>query len=325
MFTKPSGTWTWQATLTPALVHEGAGCGGAVAVQDDTALVGCTGEPVGTVARAGAVHVYTRTGATWAPSATLVAADPTSTGALGAALAFEGDNVVAGASVASARAGALYVFSRVAGTWQQVQRLAVAGAQPSDFFGSTVGLSGDLAVGGTNSAMVAGLDFSGFAAVFGGLCEFGLTPATVSAGAASGTQSVSVNASASACAWSTTSHAAWLTFDAPGTGTGDGAVTVRYTANTGPARTGHDDDRGADLHGEPGIGLLVHAGRRPRHRRAPAAARARSASRPPTPPARGRPRATSAGCRWSRPRAAPAAVRSPTRCCPTRGPPAWAR
>ena len=238
VFTKPAGTWTWQATLLPPVVEEFSTCGRSVAVQGDTALMGCPGATVGTTDDAGAVHVFTRTGTAWAWTQSLAADEPRFREWLGTALAFEGDTVVAGASGASSQAGALYGFTRVAGTWRQVQRLQAAGGRAQDFWGSAVGLSGDLAVGGTNSAPVAGLDFSGYAAVFTGLCLFSIDPASVSVSAASGSRVVAINAGQSSCAWSTTSNAAWLTFDGPGTGTGDGAVTTRIAANTGPARSG---------------------------------------------------------------------------------------
>ena len=76
--------------------------------------------------------------------------------------------------------GAMFVFTSVDGTWRELQRLQAAGGRTNDLWGSSVGLSGDLAIGGTNSALVAGLDFTGYAAVFGGLCGFGPTPATTS-------------------------------------------------------------------------------------------------------------------------------------------------
>ena len=237
VFTK-SATWAWQATLTPPVVYEGADCGTAVGVQDDRAIITCPGAPAGTIVEAGTVHFFARTGVAWTQTSSLAATSPEHYGRLGAALAFEGGTAVVGASRTAGNTGAMFVFTSVDGTWRELQRLQAAGGRTNDLWGSSVALSGDLAIGGTNSAPVAGLDFSGYAAVFGGLCQFAPTPATISPGAAGATQVVTVSAGSSSCAWSTTSNAAWLTFIPPGTGTGSGAVTVQAGINTGPARTG---------------------------------------------------------------------------------------
>ena len=325
VFTKRASGWTWQATLLPPVVEESSRCGQAVAVQGHTALVGCPGATVGTAEDAGAITVFTRAGTAWAWTQSLTATNPQRQEWLGRALAFEGDTAVAGATGTSSARGAVYAFTRVDGTWREVQRLQTAGGRASDGGGWAVGLSGDLAVGSSPGTPVAGLDLSGAAAVFSGLCQFAISPPTIAPGAGSTTRIVTVNAGQSSCAWSTTSQAAWLTFVPPGTGTGDGAVTVQVAANTGPARTGTMTIAEQTFTVNQASGCSFTLAADGRRRRAPAGARARSASRPPTPPAPGRLQATSGGCRWSRPRAAPAAVRPPTRCCPTRGPPAWAR
>src|SRR6266705_2053097 len=121
---------------------------------------------------AGAVYVYTRSGATWTQQAYIKASNAEAgdqfgtsvalssngntlaVGAIGEASALTG--VTAGivnettAGNAAPGAGAVYVFTRIAGTWSQQAYVKASNTGAADNFGSSVALSGDgstLAVG----------------------------------------------------------------------------------------------------------------------------------------------------------------------------------
>jgi hypothetical protein len=70
-----------------------------------------------------------------------------------------------------------------------------------------------------------------------GGCTATVTPDTIPATAAGGTQNVQI-ATAGDCAWSSTSNAPWISIAPPGSGTGNGTVQIGIAANTGPARSG---------------------------------------------------------------------------------------
>jgi hypothetical protein len=202
--------------------------GAAVAVHGDTALIGAPNK-----GGDGRAFAFVRA-VGWAWQATL-AASPGTAWQLGHAVSVSNDTAVVGATSTDSARGSLHVFLRTGSSWAERQRLLAADGQAGDMHGFTVALGGDVAVGGVPHDAFPS---RGSAAVFTGLCFFEIAPPAIMPAATSGGQVVTVNAGQSACAWSTTSQAAWLTFDGPGTGTGDGSVTVRFAANTGPARSG---------------------------------------------------------------------------------------
>jgi hypothetical protein len=94
-------------------------------------------------------------------------------------------------------------------------------------------------VGGAAAGTAVGLRAAG---VIGGSdpCVFAVTPTSINAGSAAGSTAVNVSVSPSGCEppdWTATSGAAFATLS-PGSGSGNGSVTVNYTANTGAQRTG---------------------------------------------------------------------------------------
>lgn len=68
-------------------------------------------------------------------------------------------------------------------------------------------------------------------------CEYAVSPANPSIGAAGGMIAVSIS-SAGNCGWSATSNAPWITFSGPTSGSGNGLVTLSIAPTNGPARSG---------------------------------------------------------------------------------------
>ncbi len=236
VFVRSGTSWSQQAQLVATDGNTNWLFGEAVAVSGDAALVGAPGAPGG-----GAAYAFSRSGTTWTQQEKLVPEGTDILDAVGKAVALSGEMALVGAQGrdvdgASAK-GAAFAYVHQGGSWVPVGTLTHAGGGTSDQFGTSVALHGDLAVAGAPFDTASGLG-TGSAAVFSGLCQFTITPSAIAPSAASGSQFVTVDAAQSVCAWSTSSQAAWLTVDPPATGTGDGAVTIRYTANTGPARTG---------------------------------------------------------------------------------------
>jgi hypothetical protein len=117
----------------------------------------------GTAANSGAVYVFRRTGTTWQQEAYLKASNAGAADNFGDSLALEGEVLAVGAwnESSSARgvdgeqedesapgSGAVYVFRRADGAWQQEAYLKASNTETGDSFGYGVALSGDtLAVG----------------------------------------------------------------------------------------------------------------------------------------------------------------------------------
>ena len=137
--------------------------GTSVSISGDRLVVGARGEGAGGTG-AGAAYVYERDGVgIWQEVQKLVASDAQAFDFFGESVSISGDRLVVGAYAEDAggsNAGAAYVYERDgAGVWQEVQKLVASDAQPDDFFGWSVSISGDRAVvgamledaGGTNA------------------------------------------------------------------------------------------------------------------------------------------------------------------------------
>jgi hypothetical protein len=86
--------------------------------------------------------------------------------------------------------------------------------------------TGTIAVGGQTVTVVQGQG-----------CTFAISPDTRSVPASGGDGTVSVTAGAG-CAWTAASNAPWLTIAAGASGSGNGSVSYKVAATSGPARSG---------------------------------------------------------------------------------------
>lgn len=178
----PVAGWTQQAYAKAANVDASDQYGVGVAVSSDTLVVGAQGEASnqntitnGTsassnngAAGAGAVFVYTRSGAAWSQQAYLKAPNAEAGDNFGSAVAIDGDTIVVGAPAedsnqttvtngtsasgnnAAAAAGAAYVFRRTGGSWAQEAYLKGSGLAAGANFGYAVAISGDTIVVGAH-------------------------------------------------------------------------------------------------------------------------------------------------------------------------------
>ena len=157
VFVRTGGTWSQQAMLQQPAPATSAFFGVALALSHDgsTLAVGADGID----SSAGAVEIYTRTGASWSHQATLEASVRDASDALGTsvALSADGNTLVAGALLedsaatgvngnaadnSATNAGAAYVFVHGGTTWTQDAYLKAANTDAGDEFG-TVAISGD--------------------------------------------------------------------------------------------------------------------------------------------------------------------------------------
>jgi hypothetical protein len=174
VFTRTGGAWTQQAYLKASNTDGHDHLGRSVAISGDTIVVGAVGESSGatgvngdqtdnSVRNAGAVYVFSRTGATWTQQAYVKASNPGVDDFFGQSVAISGDTIVVGADGEassatgvdgdqgdnnSPRAGAAYVFVRTDGVWRQQAYLKASNTGTQDAFGSHVAIAGDTIVVG---------------------------------------------------------------------------------------------------------------------------------------------------------------------------------
>jgi hypothetical protein len=174
VFTRAGTTWSQQAYLKPSTTRIYTYFGISVALDGDTLGVGAYGESSkatgvngdqadASMSYAGAAYVFQRTGGAWAQEAYLKASNTRTSAQFGVSIALSKDTLAVGSSAESSGAtgvngdqadtsayysGAVYVFSRAAGSWSQQAYVKASNARQYAGFGGSVALSGEtLAVG----------------------------------------------------------------------------------------------------------------------------------------------------------------------------------
>ena len=192
VFTRTGSTWTQQAYLKGSNTEAGDNFGYAVALSTTGDMVAIAAPREGSVATgidgneaddsapdAGAVYVFTRSGATWTQQAYLKASNTEAGDRFGDSLALssDGSTLAVGAEMEDSTAtgingsqadnsgsevGAVYVFTQSGGTWSQQAYIKASNAGTGDHFGIDTALSDDgntLAVGAYDEDSVAtGID-----------------------------------------------------------------------------------------------------------------------------------------------------------------------
>jgi len=151
VFARSGTAWSVEATLTAADAAAEDAFGYAVALSADglRALVGAPYDDVGGVANAGTIRSFVRDGTTWAPEATLAAADAAAFEYLGWSIAPSSDAgmLVAGmvndTTASAALAGSARVFLRGTTGWSEDAALLAADGAGSDGLGWSVALAAD--------------------------------------------------------------------------------------------------------------------------------------------------------------------------------------
>ncbi len=157
-------TWTQQAKLTASDAAVGDYFGHSVGISGDTAIVGASGDE----SRTGAAYVFTGSGGSWTQQAKLTASDAAADDEFGYSVGISGDYAIVGGrgnDDAGSASGSAYVFNRSDTAWSQQAKLIASDAALADYFGHSVGISGDYAIVGAYADDDAG-SLSGSAYVF---------------------------------------------------------------------------------------------------------------------------------------------------------------
>ena len=172
VFTRSGVTWSQQAYIKASNPGAGDQFGSSIALDGDTALVGALAED-GSGANvdpgdnddlldAGAAYVFFRSSGTWSQQAYLKASNPGGEDFFGWSVAISGDDLVVGAGQEdgsgigvnpggnenAADAGAAYVFTRNGSSWFPTAYLKASNTGAGDWFGQSVGISGNLIIVG---------------------------------------------------------------------------------------------------------------------------------------------------------------------------------
>ncbi len=156
VFQQSGTTWTQLAELTSTDGAASDGFGSSVALGSGAALIGAPAHQVGTQPGEGAAYIFQQSGTAWTQQAELTAIGGTFDIGFGSSVALSGGTALVGAPLGGAQdsstggvTGAAYVFTESGTTWTQQAQLEVSDEVTDYAFGTSVALTGDTAVVGT--------------------------------------------------------------------------------------------------------------------------------------------------------------------------------
>jgi uncharacterized protein (TIGR03437 family) len=158
VFVPIGGVWTQRQELTASDGVAGDGFGYSVSVSGDAAVFGAPAKDYNQNWEQGVAYVFVQSGGGWSQQQELTASDGAWDNGFGSAVSVSGDVAVIGAASKTinyqAFQGAAYVFVQSAGTWSQQQELTASDGAGNDQFGTSVSVSGVVAVIGANQKTV---------------------------------------------------------------------------------------------------------------------------------------------------------------------------
>ena len=149
VFRYDGSQWVEEAKLEPSDGSAGDGFGFSVGVSGDVAVVGASQND----GARGSVYVYRFDGAQWAEEQKLLASDGVGGDELGFTVAVAGDVILSGAlghDHLGEHSGSAYVFRFNGSQWIEEAELLASDGEADDWFGTSVGASGDFAVVGAH-------------------------------------------------------------------------------------------------------------------------------------------------------------------------------
>ncbi|MBO0949975.1 FG-GAP repeat protein [Fibrella forsythiae] len=147
VFLRSGTTWTEQQRL---VAIDGAASdyfGSSLAIDGTTTAIGAYNKTVNSNSSQGAAYVFTRSGNVWSQQQKLLSSDGASTDYFGGSVALSGDYIVVGAYGKTFGSnyyqGAVYGFNRSGSVWSQQQQFKASDGAMSDYFGTSVTISGN--------------------------------------------------------------------------------------------------------------------------------------------------------------------------------------
>ncbi|WP_309381220.1 InlB B-repeat-containing protein [Cerasicoccus frondis] len=148
IYTPDGDTWTQQAKLTASDAAANDYFGYSVSISGDTAIIGAyQDDDAGN--DSGSAYIYTRSNGLWTEQAKLTASDAAAGDYFGYRVSISGDFAIVGAygsDDATYDNGSAYIYTRSNGLWTELVKHTASDATDGDYFGFSVGISGDMAI-----------------------------------------------------------------------------------------------------------------------------------------------------------------------------------
>jgi uncharacterized repeat protein (TIGR01451 family) len=145
MFTGGGGAWSQQAKLLPSTGDTSSFFGAAVALDDNTALVGAYRDDM-QGQNAGLAYAFVRTAGAWTEQAKLKSSGVDAEDQFGWSVAVDDNLALIGAPESDPPVA--YIFRRSGGAWSEHLGVSSADSDPADGFGSAVALDNGVAAFG---------------------------------------------------------------------------------------------------------------------------------------------------------------------------------
>lgn len=140
IFIRSGGSWALQAILTASERTKRNLFGAAVAISNDTVVIGAPHADVDETTAAGAAYVFVRNGTAWTQQAKLSKATAQKDSYFGGSVAVSEDTAIVGDRADQTQAGgAAYVYVRRGTEWTQQGRIHASGSGKGDQFGAANG------------------------------------------------------------------------------------------------------------------------------------------------------------------------------------------
>lgn len=149
VFVRTNANWIQQAYIKPSNPADFHRFGNAVAIDDDTIVIGSSTENSGGNL-SGAAYVFVRDGTNWTEQAFLKASNLSASDRFGSSVDIDGNTLVVGAFREGNDEGAAYVFVRFGSNWLEQAYLKASNPDLDDNFGRSVAISGDTVIVGAN-------------------------------------------------------------------------------------------------------------------------------------------------------------------------------
>lgn len=117
----------------------------SVSISGDYAIIGA---PMSFTGVPGSTYIFKHEGASWSQQAKLIPSDGAAGDQFGWSVSIAGESAIVGSPENNQSQGAAYIFKRDGVTWREQAKLGADDGNIEDFFGTSVTISGDLAIVG---------------------------------------------------------------------------------------------------------------------------------------------------------------------------------
>ena len=152
IFHRNGTNWTQQAKIIASDGEDEDLFGNSVSISGDYAIAGAPSDVIGGFTRQGSAYIFQRIGSTWTQQAKVTASGGNEEDRFGISVSISGNYAIVGAQNnrigGPENPGSAHIFFRMGSSWAEQAKLTASDGEVGDYFGNSVGISGDYAIVG---------------------------------------------------------------------------------------------------------------------------------------------------------------------------------